>query len=477
MAEHSGFFNALQTVDGEYDRTYNANDYSDNLSVVISNGVLQSANNDLQVTADGLVATVNAGRAWINGHYYYNDSAYSFAATIAPTGGSRIDRIMLRLDTTLNGRKIGLVYMQGTVANNPVAPAPTRTDTIYDLVLAEIYIFAGANELIVTDKRDDLDLCGWVYSANKIKDLQAQITTMIGADRFSYTCTGENDNLSLSQIANALYSGSYSESGMTESAKSFLANLGGANYCANLPTNANVEINVVGTCGVGSPVNGTGASNNRYRYFELGLDTESDKKIVFNFAKCDKIPVKVTTASSNIVFFGVDCYVKNATVQAYTTVTGVDIQMVASPLATGNIEFTDCRLSVSCSGNSRIATQGTFVNCYCKAYSSASFATAFYAYQSVSLIRVLGGTVYAYARTAANASCLMASGSGAIVMAVGVNFPTKSYSNYSQMYYAYATSGDIYTTNAVTMLNATGNVTELGKISQSKPFFSGAETP
>lgn len=35
MAEKSGFFNALN-VDGAYDRTYNANDYCDNLAVVIS---------------------------------------------------------------------------------------------------------------------------------------------------------------------------------------------------------------------------------------------------------------------------------------------------------------------------------------------------------------------------------------------------------------------------------------------------------
>ena len=68
MAEKSGFFNALN-VGGEYDRTYNANDYSDNLAVIIGNGVLRSQYDDLKVTASGMVATVGVGRAWINGHY------------------------------------------------------------------------------------------------------------------------------------------------------------------------------------------------------------------------------------------------------------------------------------------------------------------------------------------------------------------------------------------------------------------------
>ena len=79
MAERSGFFNALYT-DGEYDRKYNANDYTDNLAVVISSGVLRSTADDLRVTANGMAVTVAAGRAWINGHYYYNDAAVTLAA-------------------------------------------------------------------------------------------------------------------------------------------------------------------------------------------------------------------------------------------------------------------------------------------------------------------------------------------------------------------------------------------------------------
>lgn len=163
MAERSGFFNALNT-NGEYDRKYNANDYSDNLAVVIGNGVLRSKSDDLRVTASGMACTVAAGRAWIDGHYYYNDAPLTFAAVTAPAGGSRWDRIMLRLDTSIGARSIKLRYVQGTAGNSPVKPAPVRSGNVYELVLADILVGTNATSVTVTDTRADASLCGWVYS-------------------------------------------------------------------------------------------------------------------------------------------------------------------------------------------------------------------------------------------------------------------------------------------------------------------------
>lgn len=165
MAQKSGFWNAL-LVDNEYDRKYNAEDYSDNLAVVISNGVLRSENDDLKVTANGLVVSVAAGRAWIKGKYYYNDTSLAFAAITAPTGGKRYDRVMLRYNKDLAARSISLIYVQGTAANAPVKPAPTRNGNIYDLVLADIFVDTNATSVVITDQRGNADVCGWVYSTS-----------------------------------------------------------------------------------------------------------------------------------------------------------------------------------------------------------------------------------------------------------------------------------------------------------------------
>ena len=163
--QKSGFFNALLT-NGEYDRKYNANDYCDNLAVVISNGVLRGVNDDLKVTASGMVVTVGVGRAWINGHYYANDTPHAFAAISAPTGGTRYDRVFLRLNNNLSVRSVSLVYQQGTASNSPTKPAPVREGNIYDIVLADIYVGTNATSVTVTDTRGDANLCGWVYSTS-----------------------------------------------------------------------------------------------------------------------------------------------------------------------------------------------------------------------------------------------------------------------------------------------------------------------
>lgn len=172
MAQNSGFFDSLE-VNGEYDRMYSANDYCDNLATIITNGVRYSPDDDLAVTpAGGMALSVNIGRAWINGHYYYNDAVYTeLTVPTAPTGtNKRIDRVILRLDTTVAVRNISLMLLQGTAAAEPTAPALTRTEDIYDIALADIYIDAAQTALDVTDivdQRENENVCGWAASVTR----------------------------------------------------------------------------------------------------------------------------------------------------------------------------------------------------------------------------------------------------------------------------------------------------------------------
>ena len=160
----SGFFNAMKTVAGTYDRTYSADDYCENLAAIISNGVVRSVADDFRITANGMVPSANAGRAWINGHWVKSDAVYPFNTVSAPTGYNRYDAIFLRLNTSISGRNVELVYVEGTAAANPVAPEPIRNDEIYDICLAHLYVVANARELVIIDTRSNEDLCGWVYS-------------------------------------------------------------------------------------------------------------------------------------------------------------------------------------------------------------------------------------------------------------------------------------------------------------------------
>ena len=167
--QRCGFFNAL-LENGYYDRKYNAEDYSDNLGAIISTGVRRSGDNDLRVTAAGGYALqVAIGRAWIQGKWYYNDTVFDdFAVPTPPTGDRhRIDRVVLRLDKNIGAREIKLVYLTGNPSVSPVPPTLTRTDTVFEIALADIDVAPSASEITqanITDQRGNADLCGWVTS-------------------------------------------------------------------------------------------------------------------------------------------------------------------------------------------------------------------------------------------------------------------------------------------------------------------------
>lgn len=164
MAQHSGFFNALES-EGNYDRKYNADDYTSNMAAIISTGVRRSTQNDLRVTASGLTLTVGIGRAWIDGRWYFNDTAIDIATVTPPTGSqSRVDGVYLHADSNLSVRSITLLYKAGTPSASPTSPACVRDGGIYEIMLASVLVAPNAESVTVTDKRPDSTVCGWITS-------------------------------------------------------------------------------------------------------------------------------------------------------------------------------------------------------------------------------------------------------------------------------------------------------------------------
>lgn len=191
MAQHSGFFNALNS-EGSYDRRYNADDYTSNLAAIISTGVRRSGDNELQVTASGLTLTVNSGRAWIDGRWYYNDTPLSIATVTPPTGTlSRRDGVYLHADSNLSVRNINLVYRTGTPSAAPTAPACIRDGGIYEIMLASVLVAPGAETVTVIDKRSDASVCGWITSPIGYEDYFENLD-----EAFEEWFTGVKDTLS-----------------------------------------------------------------------------------------------------------------------------------------------------------------------------------------------------------------------------------------------------------------------------------------
>lgn len=73
MAFSFGFFDSKGL-----DRTYTAEDFTSYLSSLICNRILDTYGDCFSITANGdLLVTIGTGKAWISGHYFINDLAYT----------------------------------------------------------------------------------------------------------------------------------------------------------------------------------------------------------------------------------------------------------------------------------------------------------------------------------------------------------------------------------------------------------------
>lgn len=153
MAERSGFFNSQQTG-GSYDRTYNAEDFSNVFRQFLGNGIMvtdeEAEQNTVfdKTTCNGLKPSISGtsnvqvapGFAFINGYWYHNDSIATKA--IQSSWESRL--LVLQFATAT--RQITLEFI-------PNAGSLTQTEDIYQIPIALVQ--KSGSEFTVTDIRED----------------------------------------------------------------------------------------------------------------------------------------------------------------------------------------------------------------------------------------------------------------------------------------------------------------------------------
>lgn len=515
MAEKSGFFNAVRT-DAGYDRKYSAQDWSDFIASFISTGVLRDANNGLYVAANGGFALkVLKGWGNIKGHWYHNDADFlTFSVPTPPVGEhGRIDRIVIRLDNTLETRNAFLVYLQGEAKANATAPELTRTETIYDIVLADINVKASTTEIRqsdIVDTRPDQELCGWVTSpigydeyfenldaafntwftevrttlslttlfkkyvwavtleeeksfvtfdisqydptgvdildvyANglklqKTKDytlensvitfttpkvagtdilvevyksidgkgmgtvidevstLQQQMSTVKNIGEYIYICNGVDDNIKLSEIAQAFLDSQNNYDQLT--------------------------INVYGTFGASVPFAGSGTNVSRYRWFSLGSAGTQTKKVTFDFLNCSQITLNCANGYYYIGFYGVGLNIRNASIIANCRNSEGSFEMFSA--TTGSVNAENCRFTINGMQGCSIAATGTFNNCTGKVINENSSSYCFNVLNNC-LLRINNGEYYSYSNSSNDSSVvyIAANTPTAVVITNGMNCPT-----------------------------------------------------
>lgn len=192
--EKYGFFNAVATANGKYDRSYLAEDFAGYFSSFIVNGVFKELGDKLEVVINsGMSIKVKSGVAWVNGYRYENDNDLIFTLENADGTLSRIDSVVVRLDIT--NREIKIHVKKGSLSTSPITPAITRNNDIYELQLATVRVSANTAVLtqsMITDERADKNVCGWVTAVgsqqtllDEIQSLQNTISTMNSAMKWS----------------------------------------------------------------------------------------------------------------------------------------------------------------------------------------------------------------------------------------------------------------------------------------------------
>lgn len=171
MIDYALFYNSQDN-----DRVYDADSFSDWLKKFFTTGVFEG---DLQVQAsEGMKITVGEGYANIEGKVMIWKKPTTLDITTANATFDRIDTVVVERNDS--ERNFFLKVVTGGASATPEAVAPVRTGGVYQLILAEIHVKAGATSISqanITDKRANTDVCGIVAGAVKQIDfsqIQAQ---------------------------------------------------------------------------------------------------------------------------------------------------------------------------------------------------------------------------------------------------------------------------------------------------------------
>ena len=183
MAFSFGFFNSKGL-----DRTYTAENFCDYLGSLICNGIQDNYGDCFKLTAasSGLKVIVGRGKAWIDGHYFVNDSRYSIDLTeYQDKSLPRYVSIAIVCDTSESVRAVRLEIVPGTPAENPVLPVIPTDENRTRLLLYAVRLNVGATSLSKFDwydYREDSNVCGYckcILGKCKVTEMQSQLAQLI----------------------------------------------------------------------------------------------------------------------------------------------------------------------------------------------------------------------------------------------------------------------------------------------------------
>ena len=164
------------------DRKYNAESFEKWLRKFFTSGVFEG---DLQVVqSSGMTIAVRPGYCNLFGKVGLFETSNNITLSAPNSIYPRIDTIVVERNDT--DREISLKAITGAYSGDTPQPTPpvwSEANGIYQLVLAQIYVSAGASAITqadITDTRENPDICGYITGTVEEIDF-SQITAQFEA--------------------------------------------------------------------------------------------------------------------------------------------------------------------------------------------------------------------------------------------------------------------------------------------------------
>lgn len=145
MAVTYGFYDSLN-----HDRLYNAQQMSAIFDGIINDGVFMSVGNQFHTVAGtGMQVIVKSGRAWFDSTWTLNDAEYPLSIDAADVLLTRIDAVVLEVNSEVATRANTIKVVKGTPASTPAKPTLTNTAAVHQHALA--YVTVAKNTTAITN--------------------------------------------------------------------------------------------------------------------------------------------------------------------------------------------------------------------------------------------------------------------------------------------------------------------------------------
>lgn len=164
-----GFYNSLNG-----DRRYSAEQMGSIFDGIIEDGVFSNVGEMFAVVPGvGLQVIVKTGRAWFDHTWNLNDTWMTLDLDPADILRSRIDSVVLEVNSDQDVRENSIKIVKGTPAGDPVAPTMVHTNEINQYRLADVTIRAAATNITTADIaiKVGMDETPFVYAPMKAMDL------------------------------------------------------------------------------------------------------------------------------------------------------------------------------------------------------------------------------------------------------------------------------------------------------------------